>query len=314
MCYRSPNVAFSDKENDDLLCDLLNEVRGKPMLLMGDFNYPDIDWHTSHGQSPASQKFVNSIEDGFMTQHVMEGTCNGAILDLVITSETDMVDSVSVLNSLGTSDHNMLEWDVYLNPAGMPLFNRPSLDYARADFEAMRETLGSTDWSCLLQGNADTSWRAFRGLLSNLEAQYVPVKKRGKYHKKAPWMTYKAVKLVKRKLKVFRKYKNARHLAYVKASREAAAEIRRSKRNFEKKLANNIDTDRKSFYAYVRSRSKACTAVTSVIDENGVTSVLPHDLAEEFNKYFTSVFTVEDASTVPYLLPVIFFMVLAIIN
>jgi len=119
-----------------------------------------------------------------MTQHVMEGTCNGAILDLVITSETDMVDSVSVLISLGNSDHNMLEWDVYLNPAWMPLFSRPGLDYARADFEAMRETLRKTNWSCLLQGNADDSWRAFRGLLSNLEAQYVPVKKRGKYHKK----------------------------------------------------------------------------------------------------------------------------------
>jgi len=65
-------------------------------------------------------------------------------------------------------------------------------------------------------------------------------------------MTYKAVKLVKQKLKVFRKYKNARHPAYIKASRKAAAEIRRSKGNFEKKLANNIDTDRKSFYAYVR--------------------------------------------------------------
>ena len=89
-------------------------------------------------------------------------------------------------------------------------------------------------------------------------------------------MTCRAVKLVKRKLEVFRKYKNARHPAYVKASREAAAEIRRSKRNFEKKLGNNIDTDRKSFYAYVRSWSKACTAVTSVIDENGATSVLPY--------------------------------------
>ena len=58
VCYRSPNVAFSDKENDDLLCDLLNEVRGKPMLLMGDFNYPDIDWHTFHGQSLAKSSAV----------------------------------------------------------------------------------------------------------------------------------------------------------------------------------------------------------------------------------------------------------------
>ena len=89
-----------------------------------------------------------------------------AILDK-ITSETDMVDSVSVRNSLGNSNHNML---VYLNPAGKPLFSRPSLDYARADFEATRATLRKTDWSCLLQGNADDSWRAFRGLLSNLEA------------------------------------------------------------------------------------------------------------------------------------------------
>ena len=103
----------------------------------------------------------------------------------------------------------------------------------------------------LVQGNVDDSCIAYRGLLSNLEAQYDPVKKCGKYHKKAPWMTYKAVKLVKRKRKVFRKYKNACHPAYIKASREAAAEIRRSKCNVEKKLANNIDTDRKSFYAYM---------------------------------------------------------------
>jgi len=84
--------------------------------------------------------------------------------------------------------------------------------------QAIRANLRKTDWSCLLQGNADDSWRAFWGLLSNLEAQYVPVKKHGKCHKKAPWMTYKAVKLVKWKLKVFRKYKNAHHPAYVKAS------------------------------------------------------------------------------------------------
>jgi len=40
-------------------------------------------------------------------QHVM--ACNGAILDLVITSEPKMVDSISVLNSLGNSDHNTFE-------------------------------------------------------------------------------------------------------------------------------------------------------------------------------------------------------------
>ena len=89
VCYRSPNPEFSDKENDAMLCDLFTEVYGKPLLLMGDFNYPDVDWSSSYGQSTASQKFVDAIDDGFLTQHVTEGTCNGSILDLVITSEPD---------------------------------------------------------------------------------------------------------------------------------------------------------------------------------------------------------------------------------
>jgi len=52
---------------------------------MGDFNYPDIDWSTSTGGSAASQRFVDGVEDGFLTQHVLDGSCNGAILDLVMS-------------------------------------------------------------------------------------------------------------------------------------------------------------------------------------------------------------------------------------
>jgi len=59
-------------------------------------------------------------------------------------------------------------------------------------------------------------------------------------------MTYKATKLVNKlnnnKHKLFKKYKSARHPAYAKAAREAAREVRRAKRNFERKLSENIDT------------------------------------------------------------------------
>jgi len=47
----------------------------------------------------------------------------------------------------------------------------------------------------------------------------------------------------------------------MKAVRMATTEIRTAKRNFEKKLAQNIGTDKKSFYAYVRNRSRARTPV-----------------------------------------------------
>ena len=46
----------------------------------------------------------------------MDGTCNGAILDLVITSEPEMIDFVSVLDKFSSSDHNLLQWEVKLSP------------------------------------------------------------------------------------------------------------------------------------------------------------------------------------------------------
>ena len=129
---------------------MLEEVRGKPAILMGDFNYTDIDWSTTQAYTPSSQSFVDSIEDSFLTQHVREGTCNGAVLDLVITSEPDMIDKVTVMGNLGNSDHNMLEWEVHLTPVLSSLFNCPGLNYAQADFPAIRQALSRTDWSRVL--------------------------------------------------------------------------------------------------------------------------------------------------------------------
>jgi len=46
---------------------MIAELHGKPLILMGDFNFPNVDWSTSHGSTPASQSFVDSIEDGYLT-------------------------------------------------------------------------------------------------------------------------------------------------------------------------------------------------------------------------------------------------------
>jgi len=41
------------------MCDMIKEIQGIPVPLMGDSNYPDIDWPMAHGQSQKSQNFVN---------------------------------------------------------------------------------------------------------------------------------------------------------------------------------------------------------------------------------------------------------------
>ena len=238
--------------NDQMLLDTLTEVYNRPLLLMGDFNYPDIDWSTSTGGSATSQRFVDGVEDGFLTQHVMDGTCNGAkFLDLVISSEPEMTDSVLVLDKFGSSDHNLLQWEVKLSPI-VSSFNYSRLDYTRADFDGIREALRGMDWQSILWGDANNKWSTFLSILKELESRFVPLRKSHKRRHKVLWMTYNAIKLVYHKHKLYKKYKSARHPAYAKAAREATREVRQAKRNFEK-LSENIDTDRKSFYAYVQS-------------------------------------------------------------
>ena len=77
------------------------------------------------------------------------------------------------------------------------------------------------------------------------------------------------------------------------------AEIRKSKRTFEKKLAGNIKSDSKSFYAYGRSKQKIRDKVGPLENNSGNIISDGLQMAEVLNEYFNSVFTTEDISSLP---------------
>ena len=69
--------------------------------------------------------------------------------------------------------------------------------------------------------------------------------------------------------------------------------IRKVKKSFEKKLSVNIKSEPKSFYAYVRSKSKTKTKVGPLIDSQNMQVKEEEQMCEILNKYFSSVFTLE---------------------
>ena len=75
---------FNDN-NHRLIRDLLNEVSNKHVLIMGDFNYANIDW-TRHlplpTAGPECRNFLECVDDNFYTQHVIGPTRNNSTLDL----------------------------------------------------------------------------------------------------------------------------------------------------------------------------------------------------------------------------------------
>jgi len=300
VCYRSPNMMtlFGNDTNGTLL-DLVKEVGGRQILWMGDFNYPDIDWNTLHASTTAGQCFVDCIEDEFLVQHVKEATRGKAVLDLVITSEPDMVDTVEVLDTFGSSDHSILRWSTNISMDSSES-KQEIRDYLHADYDSIRQELSSVDWEQSLSGTANECWEFFREQLERAVQEHVPIKKVSvSKKKKAPWLTYRAVKMIKKKHKIYSKYKDKKHPAYVAAAAKADCEVRKAKLNFEEKLAKNIKNDAKSFFAYARHSSRTATKVGPIIKDNGDVISVTQDITEELNDFFSSVFTREDTSRTP---------------
>ena len=117
------------------------------------------------------------------------------------------------------------------------------------------------------------------------------MKKQGKRskirHKQNMWRVYKHTG------------KDEDYEVYKEALNAATNEVRKSKWNFELKLAQNIKSDSKSFYAYVRSKQNVRDKVGPLEDNAGDIITEVFLMAEELNMHFSSVFTREDTSSLP---------------
>jgi len=302
VCYRSDNINIFADRNQQELVNLINEVGGQHVLILGDFNYKDIDWNSSVGPQTSNgvcQRFIDCLEDNFLTQHVLNPTRDSSILDLILTSDPELVSDVQIIEKLATSDHSMLTCRVQMDTS-TEVTRRMRFDYNRADFEGFRRELSEVDWDRLLSGDTRNCWTIFKTNIQNLEKKYVPLKNvRSKRKAKAIWMTNGAVKLVTKKRKLFAKYKDSYHPAVRRADKQAIRAVKKARKQFEKKLAKNIKQDKKSFFAYMRSKCKTKTHIGKLTDSMGHCLGGVSEIVDEFNNYFSSVFTKEDTSNVP---------------
>jgi len=76
-------------------------------------------------------------------------------------------------------------------------------------------------------------------------------------------------------------------------------EVKNAKYNFERKLAENIKRDSKSFYAYVKGRAEVARSIGPLVNDRNEVVDLAEEMSQEFNKFFSSVFTKERTAEVP---------------
>ena len=98
VCYRPPNSSKENNEDVLKLMDLVKAVHVTDYLIMGDFNYREIDWAAGSVGGPAdtdASQFYNKMQDCFLCQHVTFHTryrdgVSPSTLDLTFTDQSQV--------------------------------------------------------------------------------------------------------------------------------------------------------------------------------------------------------------------------------
>ena len=98
------NMEAEEKVDEAFHKQLEVVSRSQALVLMGDFNYPDICWISSIARHAWSRRFLQCVEDNFLMQVVEELTRGGVLLDLILTNKEGLVKEIKVGGSLGCSD------------------------------------------------------------------------------------------------------------------------------------------------------------------------------------------------------------------
>ena len=75
---------------------------------MGDFNHGHIQLKSLESAGDDDHQFLLLTQDCFLTQHVLEPTRDGNVLDLILSSHNELLDNVKVHEPLSSSDHNQI--------------------------------------------------------------------------------------------------------------------------------------------------------------------------------------------------------------
>ena len=308
IVYRSPN---STQENSKNLNSLIELASGhyKNLLIVGDLNYPEIDWNLQISRTRpdhASAQFLKTCKDSYLSQHQTEPTRyrtgqSANLLDLVLTNNDELIDEIKTQAGLGKSDHCSLV--ITLSCAKCEKTQNPRPNFRKADYEAINKDLGDIDWTTDLDKlDVNEAWNYFRETIDNVVDKHVPKRKSSKKQSK-PFMTKELLETVRKKHRTFRKAKThnckeneqERNRARNKANREC----KKARRNLEKTVASQSKNNPKPFWSYATSKLKTRTGIADLIKPDGTKTSTDQDKAEVLNTFFQSVFTVEPEGELP---------------
>ena len=295
LFYRSPNS--STENNDDFVC-LLDTIKNNT-LTVGDLNMPGINW-SSNVSDRKGQNILDCVNKCALDQLVLFPTHNrGNVLDVAFARNGHSVFNVENIGNIGNSDHTAIVFDILTD--GTPKCEDNLVrDWAKGDHNGLDSYLRNIKWNDVLNDcPPDRAWEEMDSIIQAGINRFIPFKK-VKRTNKPRWLTKSAKRASNLKRRLFKEYlkdrTEDRFAKYKVAEKKCQKEIRKCRRQHERRLADNHD--KSGFNSYVKSKQKQKESV-GPLKVNGTTVRDDMEMCSVFNEYFCSVFTREDLNNIP---------------
>ena len=291
--YRPPNNETKPLED---LQAVLQEFSTNELILLGDFNLPEIEWSNNKvlRQTEVYTLLMDIIQDNFLSQLINEPTRESNILDLVLTTSPDIIDRLLIGEPF--SDHNSISFRL----TGTPYVQRKSQKmlyaYGKADWDHLRSLLHCIPWHCaFFDKDINQNWVCWKDLLFTALDECIP-KRQCRKKPNAPWITKEIIILSKKKKTLYKKARRINKTVIWEMYRQLNNYIKRlcnsARWTYIKKLATDLqeNDNPKPFWNFVKTKRRGTNDLVALKVDN---SVLTDDLsiARSMNSYFSSVFT-----------------------
>ena len=313
--YRSPNN--SQEENTNLYNLIEVAIKGRShVLLVGDFNHPEIDWENettpNNSDHKASIFMEKVVRDNFLFQHVKRpthyrGEQNPTLIDLILTNEEGMINKINHRAPIGRSHHQVLSFD-YIAYSQDRSSEQERYIYSKGDYNKIREEVKQQNLAQKIAPlDAKSAWDCLTDTCSMASKNNIPKTTPGRQKQpKSPpplWMNEKALKKVRKKHASFERYMETKegkdYRTYAKARNQAGDACKKALKEYERSIAKNAKVNPKAFYAYVNSKLKTKIGIPDLKDNKGNKATTEKEKADTLNDFFCSVFTEENTEEIP---------------
>jgi hypothetical protein len=304
VIYRPPR---HDNNHDNLLFEeLISISKDHEILVVGDFNAPNVDWsilQATSSENSFDKKLLDFVLDEFLFQHVdfntryRDGQCPSC-LDLILSKDEDIITDLHPLPPIGLSDHYVLFWNysTFQTPRTLRKLTR---NVWKADIPNMRLYLQTLDWNLLLSEQVEESWEKFNNIFTFLINNYCPLTTQRNL-KTPKWMNADIKRLLKKKKRAWKlarltgldKHKES----FRRIRNECKLLIKRRRISYETKILEDAINEPKRFYGYLNSKMTIRDHIPCLRNDIGEDITDDAEKAGLLSNFFQSVFTDENKS------------------